>query len=67
MVIGTSKYECFHVSKIKHWKKYWKILSWSKLSKGVKESLLESKASLEVSEFVRLITAAFDEITSFRC
>ncbi|KAL4352018.1 hypothetical protein GQ457_06G013320 [Hibiscus cannabinus] len=49
LVIDTSKCECFHVSKIKDWKKYWKILSWSKLSEGAKESLLENKASLEVT------------------
>ncbi|KAL4291823.1 hypothetical protein GQ457_14G016760 [Hibiscus cannabinus] len=48
-------------------KKYWKILSCSQLSEGAKESLLENKASLEVSESVRLIIAAFDEIVSTRC
>ncbi|KAL4351582.1 hypothetical protein GQ457_06G009150 [Hibiscus cannabinus] len=70
LVIDTSKCECLNVSKIKDWKKYWKILIWSKLSKlskGAKESLLENKASLEVSESVRLNIAAFDEIASTRC
>ncbi|KAL4342038.1 hypothetical protein GQ457_08G027680 [Hibiscus cannabinus] len=67
LVIDTSKCKCLNVSKINDWNKYWKILSWSKLSEGAKESLLENKASLEVSESVRLITAAFDEIASTRC
>ncbi|KAL4310434.1 hypothetical protein GQ457_01G021220 [Hibiscus cannabinus] len=48
LVIETSKCECFHVSKIKDWMKYWKIPSWSKLSEGAKELLLENKASLEI-------------------
>ncbi|KAL4290512.1 hypothetical protein GQ457_14G016680 [Hibiscus cannabinus] len=49
LVIDTSKCEFFHVSKMKDLKKYWKILSWIKLSEGAKESLLENKASLEVT------------------
>ncbi|KAL4282719.1 hypothetical protein GQ457_16G017910 [Hibiscus cannabinus] len=49
LVIDTSKCECLHVSKIKDWKKYWKILSWSKLREGAKDSLLENKAILEVT------------------
>ncbi|KAL4274148.1 hypothetical protein GQ457_13G012720 [Hibiscus cannabinus] len=42
-----SKCECFRVSKIKGWKKSWKTLSWSKLSEGAKELLLENKANLK--------------------
>ncbi|KAL4384064.1 hypothetical protein GQ457_15G018980 [Hibiscus cannabinus] len=40
---------CIKTQNIKYWKKYWKILSWSKLSEGAKESSLENKASLEVT------------------
>ncbi|KAL4353250.1 hypothetical protein GQ457_06G011830 [Hibiscus cannabinus] len=53
LVIDISKCECLHVSKIKYWKKYLKILSWSKLNEGVKELLLENKASLENSIHLR--------------
>ncbi|KAL4334434.1 hypothetical protein GQ457_07G008390 [Hibiscus cannabinus] len=62
LVIDSSKFECLHVSKIKDWKKNWKILSWSKLSEGEKELLLENKASLEI---MYLIVDVVDILNDF--